>query len=179
MDWFFTDECGCYGNHHEMFHIAQNELTFDEVQNALYELLGPDGFAADGSIEPTGVYFSTAKEDIYSLAQQLSTYFPNATIFGQDCWDYEGTIVCFKNGVLSTDYNAEMITCIKDTNNPDYAEVEVITTAPNRYSFSAGGGMVCYEEIENLENFINNGTGSYKPFNPQWMESEITNKDRD
>lgn len=155
FDWMKM--CEEYGNRHEMFHIAQNNLTKGQVTSALEKILGEDGFAADGYLDEKGASFSTAKEDIWSLTKQLSLYFPDTTVFGQDCWDYEGHIVCFENGEPSRNYKAEYETFEKSQDNPDYYEIEVKVTAENGYQFDAGGGMVHKENISLFEEFIANG----------------------
>lgn len=154
-DWM--EVCLSYGNGHEMFHIAQDNLTKEDISNALEEILGEKGWAMDGYLDEKGACFSTTKENILSLTKQLSKHFPNATVFGQDCWDYEGYIECFENGVPSRNYKAQYETFKENQDNPDYYEVELNVTAENGYQFGAGGGMIHKENLSLFEEFIANG----------------------
>lgn len=159
-DW--TEECEIYCNHHEIFHIAQDDLKKEDISNALEDILGENGWAMDGKLEKDGAFFSTAKEDIYNLTKSLSEHFPNATCFGQDAWDCEGYIICFENGLPSTNYNASFSHCELDKdlyeNDDDYYDCELIIKAENGYSFDAGGGFVYYKEVDNMKDFIKNGS---------------------
>lgn len=157
-DWM--EECWEY-NHHEMFHIAQDSLKKEDVSNALEEIMGPNGWAMDGGLDEKGAWFSTAKEDIEFLACELSKKFPEATVFGQDCWDYEGYIVCFENGQPSTNYNAEYAIFEESLDDPDFYEVELDVITKNGYWFEAGGGMVYKDNIKMMNQFITEGTGDY------------------
>lgn len=162
MKFNWMEECECYGNGHEMFHIAQDNLKKEDISKALEEILGENGWAMDGHLEKDGAYFSTAQEDIEALACKLSKEFPDATVFGQDCWDYEGYIVCFENGKPSTNYSATF-DIFESENNPEYYNVELDIYAKNGYVFEAGGGLVHEENIPMMNDFIEEGSGDYIP----------------
>lgn len=155
MDW--TDICAGYSNGHEAFNIAQDNLTKEQVTSAIKEVLGEDGWAADGEIYEEGVCFSTAKEDINEVAKKLSLIFPEATVIGQNCWDYEGDIVCYENGEKSTNYLASFLELVPNEEDNDYYEVLLSIVTNNGYTAFAGGGMVSAEEVEHMKNFIEAG----------------------
>ena len=159
FDWM--EECECYGNGHEIFHIAQDNLTKEQVSDALKEIMGEDGWAADGYLDEKGCHFSTEKEDIEELAMKLSAYFPDATVFGQDCWDYEGYIVCFENGKPSRNYGSRYEDFKESGDDPDYYEIEVKIVSSNGYYFEAGGGLVHKENIPLFEEFVGDGRISW------------------
>lgn len=157
----WLEESGGYGNGHEEFHIAQDGLKAEDVASAILQILVEAGGAADGYLDSTGARFSTAKEDIDEIAKKLSLMFPDAVVFGQDCWDCEGYVVCYENGMKSTNYRAKIEVCEESQDDEAYYDITAVVTAPNGYEFEIGGGLVYKDEIESIKEFVRCATGDF------------------
>lgn len=103
------------------------------------------------------VSFHSHEKCLGEIQDEISAIFPDAVVYWNDCWDYEGTMVVSQNGAEIEPQNVCRVTLDYDntTDDEDYFEtIAIVTDDVTGANFEIGGGYIFTDERKSIYDLI-------------------------